>query len=154
MRNLRRVVILPFVLFTAVGLSACSGSKEDEEKLAVDGEEAEAQGSSANEVAAEPAPVATPEPAKAQATPAPATNATVDKSRVVRFVAGDHVTIASEPKDGAAVVGKLVKGDRVLIVEQNGWGKIADGMFVNLKHLSHKGVPAERQPAQWTPPAH
>ncbi len=155
MRNLRRIFILPFALFTVVGLSACSGSKEDEEKLAVEGEEAEAQGSSANEVATlEPAPAATPEPAKAEPTPAPAVSASVDKSRVVRFVSGDQVTIASEPKDGAAVVGKLVKGDRVLIVEQNGWGKIADGMFVNLKHLSPKGVPAERQPAQWTPPAH
>lgn len=157
MRNLRSFAPVTFAVFALIGLSACSGAKEDDEKLATEGEEAEAQGSAAEEVAAaEPAPEPTPEPAKVEtpAPPAAPSNATVDKNRVVRFVSGDQATIASEPKDGAAVVGKLVKGDRVLVVEQNGWGKIGDGMFVNLKSLSHKGVPAERQPAQWTPPAH
>ncbi len=157
MRNLRSLATLSFAFVTVVGLSACSGAKEDDEKLATEGEEAEAQGSAANEVAAaEPAPVAAPEPAAVE-TPAPAPaqgNATVDKNRVVRYVSGDQVTIAAEPKDGAPVVGKLVKGDRVLVVEQGGWGKIGDGMFVNLKNLSNKGVPAERQPAQWSKPAH
>lgn len=148
-----RIATAAFATFVLIGTSACSGSKEDEEKLAVEGEEAEAQGSDAgatNEVAiSEPAPE--PEPAKiVEPEPvAPVQNAAVDKSRVVRYVTAEGVSIHSEAKDGSSVVGTLAKGDRVLVVEQNGWGKVGDGLFVKMNHLSAKGVGRERQPAQW-----
>lgn len=78
----------------------------------------------------------------------------IDPSRVVRFVKLDEAGIHGGPQDSAELVGKLLKGDRVLIVEENGWGRIADGMFIKLDALANRAVPRHRQPAVWYAPAH
>ena len=157
--NFKGTVAAAFAVSLLLGLGACSDSKEDEEKLKPEGKEAaEPQASepapaAEATAAAEPAPAPAPTAAAAPA-PTPAPTATVEKNRVVRFVSAEEAAITVEPKDGAATVGKLVKGDKVMVVEQNGWGRITDNKFVKLDHLSNKGVAHDRQPAVWQAPAH
>ena len=79
---------------------------------------------------------------------------TVEPTRVVRYVKADSAALRSGPSDQAQALGQLVKGDRVLVVEENGWGRISDGLYIRLDDVSKKAVAAERQPAQWTAPAH
>ncbi len=150
--NPKKFVAGAFALSLMLGLAACSDSKEDDEKLKPEGDAA-AEPAEPATAAETPAPAPAPVAAAAPA-PSPAPSATVEKNRVVRFVASEEVVIAAEPKDGAATVGKIAKGEKVLVVEQSGWGRIADGMFVKLDHLSNKGVARDRQPAVWQEPTH
>jgi pyruvate/2-oxoglutarate dehydrogenase complex dihydrolipoamide acyltransferase (E2) component len=166
------------------GLTACSDSKEDDEKLdneaaesssesgdkadaaekAGDGDSGAATQGAADTAAAASAPATpaaapTPPPVPAPAattaaTPAPAPSAPATSSRVVRYVNTDKVDIHGQPADGAPTVGMLLKGDRVMVVEENGWGRISDNMFIKLDQLSNRAVARDRQPAHWQPPTH
>lgn len=138
----------------ALALGGCSGAKSDDEALDAEPEAETTADEGKPAPTAEPAAatakaeaVATPQPASA-----PAGDVAVDPTRVVRFVNVEEATIHGSAQDGGESVGKLLKGDRVLVVEQNGWGRIADGMFIKLDGLSKKAVPRHVQPAVWTPP--
>jgi hypothetical protein len=74
--------------------------------------------------------------------------------RVVRFVSVKEAVLNSGPSDNAPKVGVLPKGERVMVVEENGWGRVADDMFVKLNALSNKAVPRNREKASWSKPAH
>ncbi len=169
-----RILALTFGLALLCGATACSGSKQDDEALEVEKEgkdEAPAADAAAGETdtaaataeadaappeeltpAPEPTPApiaAAPEPAAAPA-PAAAASAPVDKNRVVRFIKLPAAALYAQPSDTAATVGTLVKGDKVLIVEHNGWGMISDQMFIKLNALSKKPVGRDRVPATWS----
>jgi hypothetical protein len=138
----------------------CSGSQQEEEKLEAspadekaeepkaEEEPAAEEGDTEASVAPEPVPVAE------VPSPAPASNSAADKNRVVRYINSDVVTIHGQPSDSAEPVGKLMKGDMILVVEDGGWGKISDNMFVKTNVLTKKAVPRNRNPAVWGKPTH
>jgi hypothetical protein len=137
-------------------VTGCSGSQEDEEKMEATPEE-EPKEEAAEPVAEEPAEEAavTEEAAPVAEVPStPSMNSAVDKSRVVRYVSKDQATVHGQPDEKAETVGKLMKGDMILVVETNGWGKISDTMYIRLNSLSKKAVPRTRNPAVWGKPAH
>jgi hypothetical protein len=70
-------------------------------------------------------------------------------NRFVRYVQVTSAAVRSEPSDSAAAVVSLVKGDHILVTEENGWGKIADGRFIKMSDLSQKAVPRDRTPMTW-----
>ncbi len=132
----------------------CSGSQqEDTDKLEATDEKAEVEPKAAAE---ETEAVATAEPAPVTevAAPAATTTGSVDKNRVVRYVTGDEVIIRGQPNDTAEQVGKLQKGDMILVVEENGWCKVSDTMFIKADALTAKAVARKRTPASWQKPAH
>lgn len=97
-------------------------------------------------------PAATPEAVPApQSAPAVAPDG---KGRVVRYVSSKEAAVHSGPSDNASQVGSLARGERVMVVEENGWGRITDSMYVKLKALSAKAIPRKREPAMWGKPAH
>ena len=136
----------------------CSGSQqEDADKLEATEEkpveEPKAAAVDETEAAAaeEPVPVAeVPAPAAA----APASTGSVDKNRVVRYVSTDEGIIRSQPNDTAEQVGRLQKGDMILVVEENGWCKISESMFIKSNTVTPKAVARKRTPASWQKPAH
>lgn len=154
----------------AVGLisvlgTGCSGSQQEEEKLeATPAEEAapaapaeaEAEATETEEVEAtgDEAAVAVPATNVTEVPTTPAVNSTVDKNRVVRYVNSGEVVVRGQPNDKSEAVGKLSKGDMILVIEGDGWGKISENMFIRLDSLSKKAVPRDRTPAVWGKPAH
>lgn len=132
----------------------CSGSQQEEEKLEATDEPAVEEAVEAVEEPAEEEASMIPEPLPV-ATPAPSSQASAtDNSRVVRYVSQDEVMIHSQPNDKTEPVGKLKKGDMILIVESEGWGRISDNMFIKANALSNKAVPRNRNPAVWGKPTH
>ncbi len=165
---------------TVGGSVACSGSKSDEEGL-VPSTEADAEGagapepqgdakeaaeseSKAGDSAAETAGVANPgdaeaAPAAAPApAPAPASNMAAtpppSSGRVVRHVKVKQATLRSAPSVKSDAVGQLARGERIIVEVDNGWGRIADGLYIKLSDTAPKPVAAKRQRAEWMPPAH
>lgn len=104
-----------------------------------------------------PPPVPNEMPRAITQSPAPAKRhgkvAAVPGGRVVRYVKADGATIHGAADPNAAPVGHLTKGDIVMVTETNGWGKIADNMFVRLGELSAKAVARPvRKEASWIAP--
>ena len=158
------------VFAAALALSACTTSKGDgsgvQEELPAQGEETAEPGTEeaaattqeTGDAAIQEAAPQTPTGTAAAATnaaPRSETPATANSpGRVVRYVSMKEAAIHASPSDQAAMVGNLPRGERVMVVEENGWGRIADGMFVKLEALSTKAVPRNRKPATWNKPAH
>ena len=160
------------IFAAAFALSACTTSKGDspegQEELSAQGEEAAEPGTEeAAATTAEPGEAAiqdaAPQPPMETATAAPAAAPQSDtaaaakadgQGRVVRYVSMKQAVIHASPSDQAAKVGNLPRGERIMVVEENGWGRITDGMFVKLDALSTKAVPRNRKPATWNKPAH
>ncbi len=134
----------------------CSGSQqEDADKLETSDEKAEEEPKAAvEETETEAAAAAETAPVAEVAAPAASTTGSVDKNRVVRYVTIDEVVIRGQPNDTAEQVGKLQKGDMILVVEENGWCKISDTMFIKADALTAKAVARKRTPASWQKPAH
>ncbi len=135
----------------------CSGSQqEDVEKLETSDETKEEAPKAETEETAEEAEEPATAPVAEVATPAASSVATgsVDKNRVVRYVSVDEGVIRGQPNDTAEQVGKLQKGDMILVVEENGWCKISDSMYIKGDSVTPKAVARKRTPAAWTKPAH
>lgn len=145
-----------------LGMSACSGQQQETEELETS-EASEDDAATTDEVVidadtTEEGPLAdlgtdieAVEPV--EPTPAPqAVSGSVETNRVVRFVTADEAVVHEQASDTAASVGKLTRGDKVIVIEENGWGRISDGMFIKLDTLSAKAVDRHRQPAVWTRP--
>lgn len=177
-----KVLFQALLVATLCTTAACSTSQSQEEPTeAVEAEESkktapeEHAGTTASSGGEEAAPVSAPEPApepmaglptttlpvptmaeptpaQAAASPAPSPVASESKDRVVRYVTGKKIPIYAGPNDKASKVGNLERGERIMIVEENGWGRIADNMFVKLSALSTKAVPRNRQPTKWSKP--
>lgn len=135
----------------------CSGSQQEDTEILEATDEGKEE---AKSEASEPVEEAAAKPAEAPVvevapTTAPAkTNPIVDKNRVVRYVSTDEGVIRSQPNDTAEQVGKLEKGDMILAVEENGWCKISDTMYIKADSVTSKAVARKRGPAAWTKPAH
>ena len=54
---------------------------------------------------------------------------------------------------GRGLVIELNKGDRVMVIEEAGWGRISDNMFIKGDRLSAKAIARNRHPAVWNPPS-
>ena len=166
------------------GMTACSSNNTDEEALAPSAEgEAEAPAASeaaavegaksapaavtsgsGEEVASAPAGTAkavapvdaaadgeagAAAPVAGQVASAPAEN-----SRVVRHVKVKLAQLRAAPSATAKSVGRLVRGDRILVDVEKGWGRIGDGIYIKLSDTASRPVAVKRQRAEWTPPAH
>jgi hypothetical protein len=165
----------------AFAMTGCSGSQQEDEKLEVEGEEgaeAQAEGSAEatdnadGEATAEDGGDAEPTEPVAQDTPAEdptpdtaaspstsaggyaATGGGTEAGRVVRYVNAAQAPLFGAANATAASVGQLLKGDRVMVVIEGSYARIADGMFIKVDHLSAKPVARERKDAVWKAPAH
>ena len=177
-------ISLWFTLALGIGaVSACSGSQDQDEAVKPSTEEsgdlddakaapapadtAAAAVASEDKATGEASAVSgSPASAAIPANPAPAPSVAStpaaeaasagapNKARVVRYVRVKQTELRAEPSASAPAVGQLVKGDRILVVEEEGWGRIADGIFVNLKDTAKKAIAPKREPAQWSLPAH
>lgn len=158
-----KAILLTFGLVSFFG-AGCSGSQQEEEKMEPteekeeepkEEEKPEAEPEAVEEVQEEAA-VTEPAPEPVAAIPAPVSNpnSAADKNRVVRYVNSDEAQVHGQPDDKAQAVGTLKKGDMILVIENGGWGKISDTMFIKLDTLSKKAVPRNRTPAVWGKPAH
>ena len=85
----------------------------------------------------------------AQVAAAPAKN-----TRVVRHVKVQQAQLRAAPSATAKSVGRLVRGDHVLVDVEKDWGRIGDGLYIRLSDTADKPVAVKRQRAVWTPPAH
>jgi hypothetical protein len=134
----------------------CSGSQqEDADKLETSEEAKEetpkAETEETVEEAEEPATAPVAEVAPAASSVA---IGSVDKNRVVRYVSAEEGVIRGQPSDTAEQVGKLPKGEMILVVEENGWYKISDSMYIKADSVTPKAVARKRNPATWNKPAH
>lgn len=156
-------------LAIAMGLVAivgvgCSGSQQEEvtlepteepaEEKATDEEAADPVEELEEEASVTPEPLPMVEAPAATTAPVSTQASAADKSRVVRYVSQDEVMIHGQPNESAEPVGKLKKGDMIMVVENEGWGKISDNMFIKAEALSNKAVPRNRTPATWGKPTH
>jgi hypothetical protein len=132
---------------------------------AKDAEAAPAEEVGGSAESTEPAEPAAPEPEAptgestietppTESAPAPAAGgaAAPTSNRVLRYVKKGGAAIYAEPNKGAAKVGELEQGDRVLIVPEGAWGRINDNNFVELKNLTEKGVGREKRKNKWQKP--
>jgi hypothetical protein len=142
-----------WLLISAVALvwSGCSGDQEEAEDVvegaegegeeaAAEGEEAAAEGEEAAEEAVnEAAPTAEAEAEAAKpATPAPAP---VDApgftgKSAVRYVTSFALNVRSAPSKDAPVLKHVKWGDKVNVVINGEWAKLAPGEYISSKHLS------------------
>lgn len=100
-----------------------------------------------------PAEEPAPEPqATAQEAAAPAPAPAEGPKPVVRYVAAKSAKIYPAPAEDKDPVGTLAKGERVMVTEDNGWGRINESMYVKLDQLSAKAVPRKKTPAVWSKP--
>ena len=164
------------------GMTACSSNNTDEESLAPSAEgetEAPAATEAAANEGAQSAPAtavtgATAEqlasaPAVAATAPAPVyageagaaapvagqtALAPAEKSRIVRHVKVKLAQLRAEPSASSKSVGRLVRGDRILVDVEKGWGRIGDGIYIKLSDTAPKPVAVKRRPSEWMPPAH
>jgi len=119
------------------GTAAESTAETDTEKGT---EIAEAPTGNADAVAAEPAP--------AEAAPqAVVPVVTGDGEASVQYVKSKNCPLVDAP--GGKVVGKLTRGEHLLVWTEGEWSKTSDGHYVATKHLSKKGVARVRTPATW-----
>ena len=114
-------------------------------------------------VAVQPEPnvvAPTPQIAARAAVPAgPAPNpkaihiAIVPNQRVVRYAKANGVSVFAKASDDAPTIGTLSQGDLVMVVEENGWGRISESKFVRLAELTNKAVARSKPaPAAWQAP--
>jgi hypothetical protein len=70
--------------------------------------------------------------------------------RVLRYVAKEDTKVFAAPQASANVLGRLGRGERVFVViEADGWGRVAGERFVKLADLSASGVARQRVRAAW-----
>jgi hypothetical protein len=141
----------------ALGLSACSGQQEEMEEAVEAAEDAEEMAEEVveEEPAEEPEAVVEEAPEPEAVEPVAETmKPVVEAKRVVRFVTENGVSVYSQAKAGASEVGKLNKGDRILVIEEGDWARITDSMFIKVEDLSSKAVARERTKRVWSKPAH
>lgn len=72
-----------------------------------------------------------------------------DPSRVVRYVARDGAEVY-DSAGGSNVVATMRRGESLMVVEQEGYGRISDGMFMQAADLSREAVPRTFDARVWT----
>lgn len=166
-KNFKRVSILGSLVI-ALSLAGCSGKEEGAEEPVE--AEADAEAGTTEEGTAEAAAPESPTPptATAPATPesvatppssavttseSPTPTPTVgsfNTSRRVMYVKVDGAVMREKPEPKAAVVGKLNKGDHMLVSMEGDWAKTVDGKYISVKVLSEKGIGRAKKDAAWS----
>jgi hypothetical protein len=67
----------------------------------------------------------------------------------VKYVRSDRLSIYSQPNASSASLGKLEKGDHILVSIEGDWARLASGGFVQLASLSDKGIGRSRGQGTW-----
>ena len=135
---------------SSVDEADASGGEGGADVNSATADEAAPPANGAGNPAAEPAPAnaapanAAPAPATAAAPApaAPADGAPVAGGRV-RYIKKGGAQIVSAP--GGAPVGQLEQGDHPVTWEENGYYRVANGMYIPKSAVSEKGVPRARK---------
>jgi len=110
--------------------------------------------SEAAPAAAQAAAPAAQDPAPAAQAAAPTAPAAAGSSRVVRYIQADQTNLYAAANDGAPVTRSVDQGDILMVVEENGWGRITDNLFVKLDSVASRAVPRSFTIPEWQAPAH
>ena len=95
--------------------------------------------------------VASSEAAPAAQAAAPAA---AGSSRVVRYIQADQTSLYAAANEQAPVTRSLDQGDILMVVEENGWGRVTDDLFVKLDSVASRAVPRSFAIPEWQAPAH
>ena len=99
--------------------------------------------------AAEPAAPQLSDPASA-AIPVPASpSSAASGSRRVMYVKSNGTALHDQADAKSKVVGKLHRGDHILVTIEGDWAHTDDGKFIQLKSLSEKGIGHAKTKATW-----
>ena len=119
----------------------------------------------AKEAPATPAAVSVPMAAPSAPSPAGSGSgaaASASAGRRVMYVKTDNTPMREAADAKGKVVGKLNKGDHILVTIDGAWSRTDDGKFIATKSLSEKGIGRGKADATWggggaaasdTPPA-
>jgi hypothetical protein len=139
-------------VLTVGGLTACSSGKQDDESMEMK-EPVEAAPAEPGAPEAKPSSsVAAPQEPAAVAAPAPmpSVGPVMNTSRRVMYVKVDGAVLREKAEAKAKIVGKLEKGDHLLVTLEGDWAKTDDGKFISAKVLSEKGVGRGKKDASWS----
>jgi hypothetical protein len=139
-------------MLTVSGLTACSSDNQDDATLEMKEPVEAAPADSATLEAKPSSSVAMPAEPAAVAAPAPASSAVpiMNTSRRVMYVKVDGAVIREKAEAKAKIVGKLEKGDHLLVTVEGDWARTDDGKFISAKVLSEKGVGRGKKGAAWS----
>lgn len=148
-----------FASLSAVLISACASTpaeQEGSEETASDAAAATHADSSAPpapDSAAAPAPEAPPGGGSGVGAPSesPSMQQPMNSSRRVLYVKVGGAKIFDKA-GGGSVVGKLKKGDHMLVNVEGDWARTDDEKFISMKNLSSKGVGRAKPAAAWSGP--
>ena len=102
----------------------------------------------------EAAPAAQAAAPAAQAAAPAAAPAAAGSSRVVRYIQADQTSLYAAANEQAPVTRSLDQGDILMVVEENGWGRVTDDLFVKLDAVASRAVPRSFAVPEWQAPAH
>ena len=100
------------------------------------------------------APAAQAAAPAAQAAAPAAAPAAAGSSRVVRYIQADQTSLYAAANEQAPVTRSLDQGDILMVVEENGWGRVTDDLFVKLDSVASRAVPRSFAIPEWQAPAH
>lgn len=173
MRFVREKMFLALAAVIVLNLASCSTNSEDDDILeAEDPVEATLDQSSASADSGEvidPSTAPEAKPATSIAAPSGATADSISAvtsedtaapaaagtysgsvSRRVMYVKFDGVAMREAADGKSKIVGKLNKGDHLLVNIEGDWSRTDDGKFVKTKSLSEKGIGRGKKDASWS----
>jgi hypothetical protein len=142
----------------AMCLASCS-TNNSEDDASLQAEEPVAAASESPESSSEPSTEASQSPEAKPATsvatdtvaPAPTESVALQASaRRVMYVKYDGVAIREKADAKSKRLGKLKKGDHVLVTLEGEWARTDDGKFIAIKGLSERGVGPSKKEATWS----
>ena len=140
--------LLILSVLTVTGLTACTSSNEDDATLEMKEPVDAAPAESTVPEAKPSSSVAVPQSPAAVAAPVP--GPLMNTSRRVMYVKVGGAVLRENAEPKAKVVGKLEKGDHLLVTVEGDWARTDDGKFVSTKVLSEKGIGRGKKDAAWS----
>jgi len=144
-------------VLTVCALNACSSGNEDdatlEMKEPVEAVAVESAAPEANPSSSVAIPAAAAETSSAPGTAPvamPSAGSAMNTSRRVMYVKVDGAVVREKAEPKAKVVGKLEKGDHLLVTLEGDWARTDDGKFISAKVLSEKGIGRDKKDATWS----
>jgi hypothetical protein len=90
------------------------------------------------------------DPAGQPAVAAPSAAPLMKTGRRVMYVKVNGAVLRETADPKGKAVGKLDKGDHILVTVEGDWARTDDGKFISAKVLSDKGIGRGKKDAQWT----
>ena len=160
MRFFRKSKILAVVTLTVFYVASCSTKSEDDasleenEPVEASAEKVPADSSGSPSAAAPEAPEAKPAESvaapAASGAPGESSASMASSARRVMYVKSNGVAMREKAEPNAKVVGKLGKGDHILVTIEGEWARTDDGKFISMKSLSEKGIGRAKKDASWS----